>query len=246
MEINLKLRSEILECSLHIEKEINNLILLLLGIYSDSKKTKLFGNKPGISFKNKIDLLYDIQILSKKENYDFELLMIFRNKFLHDIDCDSFHAVFEQISDNGIINKFKDFLDEDKNINDETACLFAFKLLFLKNLKVIHDKVKSRKQLIENKAKLLQVLIDQNTFQVDLFFNLISEIYSACENADLVDNKVQELVKTVTTICKENADKYSSDEKFISLQKEHNELLLNNDFQKFYWNIMKSDTIESK
>ena len=53
MEINLNLRSEILEYSLNIEESINDLILLYLGIYIENNKTRLFGNKGAITFKNK-------------------------------------------------------------------------------------------------------------------------------------------------------------------------------------------------
>ena len=113
MEVNLQLRSEILEYSLTLEEAINNLLLFNLGIFDGGQATRLFGNKASISFKNKIDLLYDINVLTKEENSDLELLMIFRNKFLHDIKCNSFSNVLE-ILDNGIKNKFKNYLKEGK------------------------------------------------------------------------------------------------------------------------------------
>ncbi len=43
--INIELRSEILEYSLILEKYINELLLLNLGIMSDSKATRLFGRQ---------------------------------------------------------------------------------------------------------------------------------------------------------------------------------------------------------
>ena len=93
-QLNIELRSRILEYSLFIEKIINDLVLLNLGIYDEKVKTRLFSNKGKISFQNKIDLLYDIEVLSKEENSEFELLMIVRNKFMHDIECDSFHTLW--------------------------------------------------------------------------------------------------------------------------------------------------------
>ncbi len=73
MDLNLNLRSEILEYSLILENVINDLWLLNLGIFDGGKETRLFGNKASISFKNKIDLLYDINVLNKEENSDLEL-----------------------------------------------------------------------------------------------------------------------------------------------------------------------------
>src|ERR1035437_7045812 len=97
MDNNIKLRSEILEYSLILEEAINTLLLFNLGIRDGGNLTRLFGKKANISFKNKIDLLYDIDILSKEENSDLELLMIFRNKFLHDIGCNSFLNTIESL-----------------------------------------------------------------------------------------------------------------------------------------------------
>ncbi len=246
MEINLNLRSDILECSLHMEKEINNLLLLLLGIHSDNKETRLFGNRAGtISFKNKIDLLYDLQILSKEENFDFELLMTFRNKFLHDIDCNSFSSVFEQLG-NGIKNKFKNFIEEGESINDEKACLSAFKRLFLKNLKVLSKKIESKKTLIKSKAELFHVFNDQIIYQIDLFFDLISEIYLTLESTDLNNKKTQESATIISKLCQKFVDRYSNDEKYQSLKIRHRDIFLNPEIQKEFWNIAKSEDFESK
>lgn len=85
-EINIEVRSEVLEYSLIIECATNSLLLSYLGI-TDKSDTKLFGNKAGISFKSKIDLLYDISVLSKVEHSNLELQIIFRNKFMHMLKC---------------------------------------------------------------------------------------------------------------------------------------------------------------
>jgi len=137
-QLNIELRSRILEYSLFIEDSINDLLLLNLGLFSDKRKTKLFSNKGKISFQNKVDLLNDIGVLSKEENSDFELLMIIRNKFMHDIECDSFHTLFNQL-DNGIVNRFKRFLEDGQQTSNEEACRSACYRLFQKNLKTIKN-----------------------------------------------------------------------------------------------------------
>ena len=88
-KLNLSLRTEILEIALILEREINSLLISCLNI--ENEKAKAIGNKnSSLSFKNKIDLLFDINILSKEEHQKLMLLMEFRNQFLHNITCTSF------------------------------------------------------------------------------------------------------------------------------------------------------------
>ena len=110
--VNLELRSKILFCALNIENVINNLLVKHLLII-DKTKTKNFANRPGISFQSKIDLLFDIEVISKEELLTIELLMIFRNKFLHDIKYNSYTLVLNDL-DNGIRNRFFKFLRDEK------------------------------------------------------------------------------------------------------------------------------------
>jgi hypothetical protein len=244
-DINLRLRSEILECSLQIEKEVNNLILLLLGIYTDNKNTRLFGNRQGIPFKSKIDLLYDLQVLTKEENSDFELLMIFRNKFLHDIDCESFECVLGQL-DKGIINRFKVYFEEDQDVKDEKACLLAFKMLFIKNLKVISKKLESKKRLIDGKAELLEILKNQELFQIKLLFNFISEMYLLFDETDLSDKQIQNLVLGISSICKKYVDKCTKDDDIIELRRRQLEYCMDPEMKKEFWNIARLDSLDTK
>ena len=81
-DINLQLRSEILDIALNLENAVNELILALLLIENPNRKA--ISNKSGnLSFKNKIDLLFDLDILSSGEHNILLLLMEFRNQFLH-------------------------------------------------------------------------------------------------------------------------------------------------------------------
>lgn len=241
MEINLELRKEILECSLHMEKEINNLIFLFLGLYSDNSKTRVFGDKSGnISFKNKVDLLFDLKILSNEENNDFNLLMTFRNKFLHVYDCDSFSYAFKLLGD-GQKKELKKFIEDGESIENEVNCLSAFKRLFLKNLKVLKDKIEIKEQLIAQKAEFVQNFKEQSLLQVDFFFDLIKEININLENSDLSDEKVQKVAKQITEICKKYSDKYFSDEKFSMLKERQHELMTSQVFQKEFWNLVDFD-----
>ena len=197
MDINIKLRSEILEYSLILEEAINNLLLLNLGIFDGGNSTKLFGKKAGVTFKNKIDLLYDIDVLSKEENAALELLMIFRNKFLHDIECNSFLSIVSQF-DNGLKNKFRAYLNEGQSINDEISCRTACSNLFLKNIKTIKNKVKAKRITIEEKNEIFQLNTQQIIFNLDLFYDLINDLFLILENADLKNEKVRNLIDLIS------------------------------------------------
>ena len=63
-QLNIEVRSRILEYSLVIENLINDLLLMNLGVYNEKEKTRLFSNKGKLTFQNKIDLLFDIEVLS--------------------------------------------------------------------------------------------------------------------------------------------------------------------------------------
>ena len=88
---NLPLRTRILEIALDLEHGINSFLVWLLLIESD--KRKAISNRSGtLSFKNKIDLLFDIDYLTIEEHKELLLVMEFRNQFLHNIECNSFQS----------------------------------------------------------------------------------------------------------------------------------------------------------
>jgi len=239
-DTNMELRSEILEYSLFLEKSINDLLLLHLGILDYGKMTRLFGRKPGITFKNKIDLLYDIDILDKSENSDLELLMIIRNKFLHDIECNSFLKVLS-ILDNGLKNKFKSFLNENANLSDESSCRTACSNLFLKNIKTIKNKVKERKVASEGKYEILQLQNESIIFHLDLFFDLTKELSLILENAELEDEKVRALSELIFNKYNQYLNKYNSDENFNINKKRLHSLLADVNVMKNFSGITKID-----
>ena len=246
MEINLKLRSKILEYSLNMEESINDLLLFNLGMYDKGAGTRLFSGKNGLTFKNKIDLLSDLNILTKEENYDFELLMIFRNKFLHDINCNSFGQVFK-ISDNSLKNKFKKYLSKDEDIENEDDCLNAVTNLFLKNVKTLRVKLQGKHRELDEKAEILEINRKHTLFQIDLFFDLINEIYLNFDNSALEKEEVRQLVENISKICVKYTDKYSKDDSFILLQEKQKQLLTDNNLFRTYFDIRRpSNSLSEK
>lgn len=240
--LNLKLRGEILEYSLNMEESINDLLLLNLGMYDNGVGTRLFSGKNGLTFKNKIDLLFDLKILTKDENFDFELLMIFRNKFLHDINCNSFEKVFNLV-DNNIKNKLKKYLNEDKSIENEDDCLSAFGNLFLKNLKTLQVKVGEGRKELEKRKEILEINQQQLLFQIDLFFDLINEIYLNLESSELEEEKVRQLAENISKTCSKYVDKYSKDESFALLSEKQKQFFTDINSFRSYFGIRRANNL---
>lgn len=209
-QLNIEVRSRILEYSLFIEGAINDLLLLNLGIYNEKEKTRLFSNKGKLTFQNKIDLLFDIEVLSKEENSEFELLMSIRNKFLHDIDCSSFKSLLQQL-DNGIVNRFKKFLEEGQSISDEEACKSACYKIFKTNLGTIKKKIQLNKAAKEKKNKLFQVQNEQIIYYIDFISDLLNKVSTATENAELENPKVASLGTEILQILEESVQKLNSE-----------------------------------
>ena len=118
VDINLQLRSEILEIALNLEASVDELLLALLSI--EIPKRKAISNKSGsLSFKNKIDLLFDLDVLISSEHQKLLLLMVFRNQFLHNIKCCSFEDTVKHLGvDQG--KKLLKFNDKDNSIKKES------------------------------------------------------------------------------------------------------------------------------
>ncbi len=182
--VNLGLRSRILFCPLNIENVINNLLVKHLLII-DKTKTKNFANRPGISFQSKIDLLFDIEVISKEELLTIELLMIFRNKFLHDIKYNSYTLVLNDL-DNGIRNRFFKFLRDEK-FKSENEYDTAFSNLYNKIVAFINEKVEEIDKFQNTKIEFL-------LFQNNLLATVISESLDLMTFLSNFNNKIENIV----------------------------------------------------
>src|SRR5690554_423571 len=213
LQLNLELRSQILEYSLFLESSINDLVLLSLGIYNDKEKTKLFNNQGRLTFQNKVDLLLDIDVLTPEESLEFGLLMFIRNKFLHDLECNSFKILFsEKTKDAGIHSRFKNFLKEGQSIFDEDACKQACYNIFVKNIDTIRNKVIEKQEAIEIKYKLFQVQNERIIHYIDFIHDFSHRISSIVKNSELEDPKVAIVGMEIFKVL----DKYSQELKNTS------------------------------
>jgi len=178
-DLNLPLRTDILDMALNTELTIDLLLLSYLNIENDKRKA-ITNKSGGISFKNKIDLLFDLEIISKEEHKEFLLLMVFRNQFLHNIDCNSFTYAVDILGK----DKEKSLLKfDDVNFNGDLESRYynAYRNLYKRTIEVALDKIQKRKKIIEEKVRMLNIQSEQFVYVSDGFFNIIDKVFEICE-----------------------------------------------------------------
>jgi hypothetical protein len=157
-EINLSLRTDILEMALLLENEINTLLTSCLNI--ENQNAKAISNKnSSLSFKNKIDLLFDIEMFSKEEHSQLLLLMEFRNQFLHNITCSSFSKAIELLG-NDRAKHLSKFDNIDFDADQEFKYLNSYKGLFVHCLGLIVGIYEKRENEANSRRKALANTID--------------------------------------------------------------------------------------
>lgn len=141
-DYNQPLRSSILICSIRCEEAASDALRNLLRTVKPDSKT-LSSKSSSLSFKNKIDLLYDIDDIDKD---DYGLLLKFmeiRNQFIHNPNCNSFIDLSKQAPEltNFLITK----LPNDQK-DEETSYKQSFKDLFMRTIgKLLILKLEYRK-----------------------------------------------------------------------------------------------------
>ncbi|MEX0997588.1 MAG: hypothetical protein WDZ45_11105 [Flavobacteriaceae bacterium] len=231
-KLNMDLRSEILRNSLFTENGVNGLLLSYLAIF-EKEKTKNFGNRAGISFKSKIDLLYDIKVLNKEEHFNLELQMIFRNKFLHDLEFNSFVYCISKL-DTSIVNKLKKFFESDNESQMEEKYRKAYRNLYLNNAKMLKEKLGLRTEKITKSKDFIVGLTDSFTTTIDLSFDLASDIYEILQNSEIEDPKILELSNKISKRCKVFTDEMENNSVLVANRK-----LLENTTKEDLINLLK-------
>lgn len=221
-DINLQLRSEILYITLNLEHAVNELLLALLLI--ENPKRKAITNKSGnLSFKNKIDLLFDLDVLISDEHQKFLLLMEFRNQFLHNIECSSFENVVKLLG----VDKEKKLLkfnNADKNLDKEYRYQCAFRNLNIECLKILSDKIEDRKNQIEDRRKTHVKLIESQIFFINKYFDMLKKVMMICEENASEIPEVSKLINQLFKTATDDVESLHASDEFIQIQDELKEL----------------------
>jgi hypothetical protein len=163
--MNLELRSQILEFSLTIESFANSLIGVCFGLTNeDLVNSKSFGYKSScLSFNQKLNLLLDINMIDRKEEWKFQTLMEVRNKFLHVAEIDSFVKCFEYIEKKSKL--LKEFPSEEEvEENKLNYATTALSLDIMNIYKNAHSKILNKS--IEDGTIRLQSIAAVKGYQI--------------------------------------------------------------------------------
>lgn len=152
--------------------------------------SKTLSNKSSsLSFKTKVDLLYDLDRINKEEYNLLILFMEIRNQFIHNIEATSFEKVFEIIGNNkkskilkldaGLEKNYQQTLEvNDEKFSTEVVLKMAFTNLKLKIdgllIREFENLIESLKKEDELKSsaemnKVLEKMLDLITKTIDEF-----------------------------------------------------------------------------
>ncbi len=229
---NLPLRTEILDIALNVEQNVNSILLIYLSIESEERKA--FTNKSGnLSFKSKIDLLFDLEIFNKEEHKQFLLLMEYRNQFLHNIDCTSFTYAVSVLGTDKEKSLLK-FSDLEPDYDKELRCNNAFKNLYSKSIGVALEKIRKRMQIIEEKRKLLTNLTNNSVFLIDSFFNIIDKLFEMYEPNFSDSLEVLKLKTQIFETIAQGIERINSTEEYKLLQTQLQNSLTPDKLKKYF------------
>lgn len=177
-KFNIQLRGKILEKALILEELTSRIIKLVLRIIWD--ETKTLGNKStSLSFKNKADLLYDLQDLNKDDyNYLIKIMEV-RNQFAHNIQCNLWDD-FKEI--NPEVYKFIELKFPNENNSFSTS--FRDMYQFIHNKLIEIEKKYSYGYQIE-----IEKIITNEVFQSidEIIDKSFEEWLNWCEDFDIED-----------------------------------------------------------
>jgi len=176
-ELNMQLRSKVLEKALLIEDCMTKILLTFLMV--DKLDTRTLSNRSSsLSFKQKIDLLYDLDVLTKEENGMLLLFMEFRNQFSHNSACNSFEKAVAAID--GSKNKLLKFNDLTFDADIEFRLDNAYSTLHVACLDIVLAKYEQRRAQIEARQKLISDVVTYSAIIMDSDSELISKIMKHC------------------------------------------------------------------
>ncbi len=192
-KLNMELRNEILEQSIRLEQSSTGIIKAILRILKD--KTKTLSNKStSLSFKNKIDLLYDLDELCKTEYTNLLKFMEIRNQFIHNHEFNSFSELSTDFPD--LISYLKktfpnDEKEEEKSLQKSynelyTTCqgkLLVLEIEYVKGIKKDYEQYVAYE--IDKRFDELIVKAKSNYDKPNIRLPIIPMFYeSAQENID--------------------------------------------------------------
>lgn len=230
--MNLQLRTEILDIALNLEQNVDSLLLAILLI--ENPKRKAISNRSGnLSFRNKLDLLFDLYVLNSNEHRMLLLLMEFRNQFLHNIECNSFAAAV-QLLGNDKKKRLLKFDNLESNSDKEFQYQNAYRNLHLESMKIILEKIKDHKTEIDERHKTLTKLLEGNIFLLDKYFDLADKVIKLCEENVSANPEVIKLTTLIAQEVAKDTELAFSSEEYSQIQNELKKLCSPEKIKKYF------------
>lgn len=191
------IRLNVLNKSLEIENYLSDIIREIIRIPKIKTKT-LSNQSSSISFKTKVDLLYDLDRLTKDEYNLLILFMEIRNQFIHNIYANSFIKTFEFLEKNKINqllkvdNKVQKLYSNNNKLDAfdsdlENILELAFDSLFIKIINIISNQHKKIKFEIEKELEQ-EYQLKNNKIYSDIIFIIME---TTKEFGEIWDNTIK-------------------------------------------------------
>lgn len=230
-EMNMPLRSEILEMALVIEDCMTKVLQTFLVLDKDDTRT-LSNRSSSLSFKQKIDLLYDLDILTKEENATLLLLMEFRNQFMHNINCNSFEEAIKALQ--GQKNKLLKFDDLNNESEMEFRLKNAYRGLHVACLNIVLGKYDYRRTQLEARRKVVTDLAEYAKLIVDSDTELLGEIMTICISAHNDTPHMISLKTNINNLIDEHIRAFKESSDHLELQNRLNQHLGPDQMKSFF------------
>lgn len=189
--MNIEKRKIILETSLIIENLLSDILMNMMEI-KDSNNKSLSHKTSALSFKNKTDLLYDIDKIDKKLYDRLVMFMEIRNQFIHNLSSDSYEIVLDRVQKRNHIlrldNRLADLLkDNDDSEKKEEVYKIAFSTLAHE---IIDKLEKLRIKILEEKIEKIKV--EKDALKLESYNEVLTILAEAIDEfADFYNNHLQ-------------------------------------------------------
>lgn len=176
-ELNMPLRSDVLEKALVVEDCMTKILTTFLLVDKPDTRT-LSSRSTSLSFKQKIDLLFDLDVLTKEENGMLLLLMEFRNQFAHNSYCNSYEKAVAAID--GSKNRILKFDNLTFEADLEYRLNNAYSTLHIACLDIVLAKYEKRHAQIEARRKIVSDIVRYGETVMDSDSELFAKIMERC------------------------------------------------------------------
>lgn len=187
--MKLDIRITVLEYALKTEKSVDNLLRSYLNI-NVPKRRALTNKSGGLAFKNKIDLLYDIEILDDIEYASLLLLMEYRNQFMHNYECNTYSDAISFLGEDKKKRLLSYLNRKPTGAPTEYDLGRAYFHLFESINTIVQNKTADRRKILDENKEFLDHSYQTIMAVLNKYFDMVDFIYQVEEDYETEDLNV--------------------------------------------------------